>query len=83
MFGGLAFLVDGAMAIAVSGQGGLMVRCDPARTAQLRARGAGPTVMQGRELTGWVHVPAAAVDDEAPLHEWAQIGCAAAAAAAR
>lgn len=38
MFGGLAFLVDGHMAVAVSGRGGLMVRVDPSQTARLCAR---------------------------------------------
>ena len=33
MFGGLAFLVGGNMAISASGQGGLLVRVDPAESA--------------------------------------------------
>ena len=35
MFGGLAFLVGGHMAVAASGKGGLMLRCDPADTERL------------------------------------------------
>ena len=35
MFGGLAFLVGGHMAVAASGQGGLMLRCDPDATDDL------------------------------------------------
>jgi TfoX/Sxy family transcriptional regulator of competence genes len=38
MFGGLAFLVDGRMAVAVSGRGGLMVRVDPSQVAHLCAQ---------------------------------------------
>ena len=41
MFGGLAFLVDGAMAVAASGKGGLMVRCDPDRAEAAWTAGAG------------------------------------------
>ena len=56
MFGGLAFLVGGHMAVAASGQGGLMVRCDPARTGGLVGDGAEPMVMRGREMDGWLHI---------------------------
>ena len=37
MFGGLAFLIQGNMAIAASGQGGAMVRVDPAQSDALVA----------------------------------------------
>src|SRR5919109_655931 len=40
MFGGLAFLVAGNMAVAASGQGGLLVRVDPAESETLVATGA-------------------------------------------
>ena len=59
MFGGLAFLINGNMAVAASGQGGLMVRVDPADTAKLLAEpGAQPFEMRGRELDGWLRVDA-------------------------
>jgi len=75
MFGGLAFLVDGALAVAVSGKGGLMVRCDPDRSEQLVGTdGVERMVMRGRELDGWLRVPAEAVDDEASLRRWAHTG---------
>jgi hypothetical protein len=75
MFGGLAFLVDGAMAVAVSGQGGLMVRCDPQRTEQLVATdGVTRMVMRGRELDGWLRVAPEVVDDENALRRWVTIG---------
>ncbi|ALE75477.1 RNA methyltransferase [Pseudonocardia sp. EC080610-09] len=57
MFGGLAFLLDGHMAVAASGSGGLMVRVDPARSAELLTRrGASRMVMSGRETAGWLRV---------------------------
>src|SRR5215213_1041342 len=37
MFGGLAFLIGGNMAVAASGQGGVLVRVDPAESAALVA----------------------------------------------
>jgi len=75
MFGGLAFLVDGAMAVAVSGQGGLMVRCDRARTDELvAADGVERMVMRGRELDGWLRVAADVVDDEDALRRWVTTG---------
>jgi TfoX/Sxy family transcriptional regulator of competence genes len=75
MFGGLAFLVDGAMAVAVSGRGGLMVRCDPTRADELTAAdGVQRMVMRGREMDGWLRVAADVVDDEDALHRWVAIG---------
>ena len=51
MFGGLAFLVGGNMAVAASGEGGLLVRVDPAESEGLVARStARPMVMRGREM---------------------------------
>jgi hypothetical protein len=66
MFGGLAFLVGGHMAIAASGQGGLLVRVDPAESDELvRTTRAEPAVMRGRAMPGWLRVDAA--DD---LADW-------------
>src|SRR4051794_16688111 len=57
MFGGLAFLVHGNMAVAASGQGGLMVRTDPADAESLTAEPhVGRMVMRGREMDGWLRV---------------------------
>jgi hypothetical protein len=48
MFGGLAFLVGGHMAIAASGQGGALVRVDPAASDELVERhGASIAIMRG------------------------------------
>lgn len=77
MFGGLAFLVSGHMAVAVSGQGGLMVRCDPDQIGLLREEpGTRPFEMQGRTLKGWLRVDSDAVDDDAVLRQWAERGVA-------
>ena len=38
MFGGLAFLVGGKMSVAVSGNGGLIVRVDPEETERFSPR---------------------------------------------
>ncbi|PXY29109.1 RNA methyltransferase [Prauserella sp. PE36] len=75
MFGGLAFLVDGNMAVAASGQGGLMVRVDPEDTGVLTGEaGVQPMVMRGRELRGWLHVDASAVRARDQLERWVALG---------
>ena len=75
MFGGLAFLVGGHLAVAASGRGGLMVRCDPADTDRLLEQpGATRMVMRGREMDGWLRVTAEAVADDAALEVWIRIG---------
>jgi TfoX N-terminal domain len=75
MFGGLAFLVDGALAVAASGQGGLMVRCDPARADELTATdGVARMVMRGRRMDGWLRVAPDVVDDEDALRRWVATG---------
>jgi TfoX/Sxy family transcriptional regulator of competence genes len=71
MFGGLAFLLDGNMVIAASGQGGLMLRVDPAEGSSLRERkGVHPMVMNGREAPGWLRVDDDVADTEKSLHGW-------------
>jgi len=82
MFGGLAFLVSGAMAVAVTGRGGLMVRCDPALAGELvAADGVDRMVMRGRELAGWLLVRPDLLDDDEALRRWVGIGRDGAAAA--
>lgn len=75
MFGGLAFLVGGNMAVAASGQGGLLLRVDPARTECLVEP---PLVdrfeMRGRKMDGWLHVAPEVVDTEADLRRWVAHG---------
>jgi TfoX/Sxy family transcriptional regulator of competence genes len=71
MFGGLAFLIDGHIAIAASSEGGLLVRVDPATTDSLIARETACVfVMGGRPMTGWVRVEANAVRTARQLSRW-------------
>jgi TfoX/Sxy family transcriptional regulator of competence genes len=75
MFGGLAFLVGGNMAVAASGQGGLMLRVDPAESETLTAHEhVSRMVMRGREMDGWLRVAADVVDDEDALRRWVATG---------
>jgi TfoX/Sxy family transcriptional regulator of competence genes len=77
MFGGLAFLVEGHMAVAASGQGGLLLRVDPADTEALVAQpNVDRFVMRGRAMNGWLHVLAEAVATEDALGTWAERGVA-------
>ena len=77
MFGGLAFLIGGSMAIAASGQGGLLVRVDPDESDALVAETAArPMEMRGREMRGWLRVEADDVASEAELARWAGLGTA-------
>ncbi len=75
MFGGLAFLVDGNMAIAASSKGDLMLRVDPDRTEELLAEPhAQPFEMRRREMRGWLRVDVAGLESDADLERWADIG---------
>jgi hypothetical protein len=77
MFGGLAFLVGGHLAVAASGRGGLMLRCDPADTERLVDEpGASRMEMRGKEMDGWLRVTAEAVADDAGLSRWVGVGTA-------
>jgi TfoX/Sxy family transcriptional regulator of competence genes len=77
MFGGLAFLIGGNMAVAASGQGGLMLRCDPAETEKLLAKPqARRFEMRGREMDGWLRVDDEAVRTKRQLQPWVKIGVA-------
>src|SRR5262252_5267649 len=71
MFGGLAFLVGGNMAISASGQGGALVRVDPADTgALIAAANAAPAVMGGRTMQGWLRVSSEDLETDEQLTEW-------------
>ena len=75
MFGGLAFLVGGNMAVAASGQGGLLVRVDPAQTDELvSSTNARRMEMRGREMDGWLRVGAGDVEDDSELARWVRTG---------
>ena len=75
MFGGLAFLINGNMSVAVSGRGGLMVRVSPNDTEKLLGRAhVSPMVMAGREVRGWVRVGADGVKTTRQLTDWVNRG---------
>jgi TfoX/Sxy family transcriptional regulator of competence genes len=75
MFGGLAFLVGGNMAIAASGQGGVLVRVDPEESDRLvRTTKAEVAVMRGRPMPGWLRVAGADVRTKPQLAKWVELG---------
>lgn len=75
MFGGLAFLVDGRMAVAAGSGGVMLLRVPPDDTeAQLQRPGAEPFVMRGREMTGWIGVRPDALGDDSELAEFVRTG---------
>ncbi|MGH3422884.1 MAG: TfoX/Sxy family protein [Streptosporangiaceae bacterium] len=75
MFGGLAFLIRGNMAIAASGQGGAMVRVDPQQSAALVAASAASVMeMHGRPMPGWLHVSSDDLRTDDDLTAWVERG---------
>ena len=77
MFGGLAFLINGNMAVSASGQGGLMVRVDPSDTDKLVSRAhVRPFEMRGRPIDGWLRVDVEAVRTKRQLEAWVTRGVA-------
>ena len=77
MFGGLAFLIGGNMAVAASGQGGILVRVDPAQSDTLVATtNARLMEMRGRQMSGWLRVDAEDVRTKRQLAKWVERGAA-------
>ena len=77
MFGGLAFLVGGNMAIGASGEGGILVRVDPDQTDELvGATSARPMEMRGRAMQGWLRVDSDDVRSDDELRRWVERGVA-------
>jgi TfoX/Sxy family transcriptional regulator of competence genes len=76
MFGGLGFMLAGNMAVAASGQGGMMVRVDPEDCDELLAEGAEPMQMQGRAMRGWLRVAPELLPDQDAVARWAARGAA-------
>jgi TfoX/Sxy family transcriptional regulator of competence genes len=75
MFGGLAFLIGGHLAVAVSSQGGLMVRVPREDTDKLLDRAhVSPMVMAGRETRGWLRIAAEGVKTKRQLQGWVTRG---------
>ena len=77
MFGGLGFIVAGNMAVGASGQGGLLVRVDPAESdALVESTPAFPMEMRGRTMAGWLRVDSADVAADDELARWVERGVA-------
>lgn len=77
MFGGLAFLIGGNMSVSASGQGGMLLRCDPDETEELvRDPHADRFVMRGRAMSGWLRVEAEGVETDDDLRRWVGVGVA-------
>jgi TfoX/Sxy family transcriptional regulator of competence genes len=75
MFGGLAFLVNGNMSVAASGQGGILLRVDPDESESLiESSSAAAFVMRGRPMRGWLRVDSDDLRDEAELARWVELG---------
>lgn len=75
MFGGLAFLINGNMAVSASSKGGLLLRVDPAQTESLASEPAAQRFeMRGRKLNGWLRVDAEALETDDALQRWVDRG---------
>jgi hypothetical protein len=75
MFGGLAFLVGGNMAVAASGQGGVLVRVDPAESDALVATTSARLMeMRGRQMPGWLRVGPEDLRSRDRLARWVELG---------
>jgi TfoX/Sxy family transcriptional regulator of competence genes len=75
MFGGLAFLLHGNLAVAASGRGGLMVRADPAVGERLLGEPhASPMEMRGRKMNGWIRVADGGISSKRQLAAWLRRG---------
>jgi hypothetical protein len=75
MFGGLAFMIDGNLAVSAGGRGGLMLRVDPADTQHLVAQPhVSRMVMRGREMNGWLRVEPAGLESDQDLARWVGVG---------
>jgi TfoX/Sxy family transcriptional regulator of competence genes len=77
MFGGLAFLINGNMSVSASGQGGLLLRVDPAETDALVTKPhARRFEMRGREMDGWLRVDPEGLRTKRELEAWVKRGVA-------
>jgi hypothetical protein len=75
MFGGLAFLIGGNLSVSVSGQGGLLLRCDPAETGALVGKPyAAAFEMRGRAMDGWLRIDPEGVSSKRQLQRWVERG---------
>lgn len=77
MFGGLAFMIGGNMAVSASGKGGLLLHVDPQETEALLAKPhAQPFEMRGRSMSGWLRVEPEGVKTKRQLERWVKRGVA-------
>jgi TfoX/Sxy family transcriptional regulator of competence genes len=75
MFGGLGFMVHGNMAVAASGQGGLLVRIDPADAETLTEdTHVRRMEMRGKQMDGWLRFDAEAAASLDDLQRWVDTG---------
>ena len=75
MFGGLAFMINGNMAVGASSQGGALLRVDPELTEELVGEpGATRFIMRGREMDGWLRIDGTALETENDLERWVALG---------
>jgi TfoX/Sxy family transcriptional regulator of competence genes len=77
MFGGLAFLINGNMAVSASGQGAMLLRVDPAQTDSLVSEAhVRRFEMRGREMDGWLRIDHSALPTDDELRRWVGYGVA-------
>jgi len=77
MFGGLAFMIRGNMAIAPSSEGGAMVRVDPAQSDSLLATTKATLVQMrwcGQDMPGWLRVSSDDLRTDEQLAPWVDLG---------
>jgi hypothetical protein len=75
MFGGLAFLVGGHIAVGASREGGVLLSVERADTDVLLEKPhTRPMVMRGRELAGWLRVDPEGVRTKRQLAAWVRRG---------
>jgi TfoX/Sxy family transcriptional regulator of competence genes len=75
MFGGLAFLINGNMSVSASGQGGLLLRIDPAETDALAGKPhAARFEMRGKPMDGWLRIDPEGIKTRAQLERWVSRG---------
>ncbi len=75
MFGGLSFLLDGNLAVAVSTNGGVLVRVDPSAVGRLVATTrAEAAIMGGRTMRVWLRIGPADLRTRRQLAAWVTRG---------
>jgi len=75
VFGGLAFMIGGNMAVAASSNGGIIVRVDPAESAELVATTPAQLMeTRGKTMHGWLRLAHEDVPDDAALAPWVERG---------